>query len=131
HGHDVGDQVLKKVATVLTRVRKGGKVYRYGGEEFAILFPDKEADDVFDHLDELRATVAGEKFFIRSSPSKAARKKTAAKKKASSSSNALKITISIGLASPKSNFDSTDEVIKAADKALYRAKKAGRNQVKK
>lgn len=39
HGHDVGDQVLKLAATELAGVRGGGTAYRYGGEEFTILFP--------------------------------------------------------------------------------------------
>ena len=41
HGHDIGDQVLKLVAARLAQVEGGGIAYRYGGEEFAVLFPDR------------------------------------------------------------------------------------------
>ena len=44
HGHEVGDQVLKMVARCLSRV-PGGRAYRYGGEEFAVLFPGRDRDD--------------------------------------------------------------------------------------
>lgn len=44
HGHDVGDQVLRLVASQLRKVGGGGKAYRYGGEEFTLLFPGKSVE---------------------------------------------------------------------------------------
>ncbi|HEX8961290.1 MAG TPA: diguanylate cyclase, partial [Geobacteraceae bacterium] len=49
YGHDVGDQVLKMVATKLQAVRGGGKAFRYGGEEFTIIFPRKRGAEIIPH----------------------------------------------------------------------------------
>jgi diguanylate cyclase (GGDEF)-like protein len=46
YGHEVGDQVLKMVAAKLGQVRKGGRAFRYGGEEFALVFPNRSARTV-------------------------------------------------------------------------------------
>ena len=45
HGHDTGDQVLKLVAARLAQVKGGGRAFRYGGEEFTVLFPDRTLDE--------------------------------------------------------------------------------------
>ena len=58
YGHDTGDEVLKMVATKLANVSGGGKAYRYGGEEFVLLFPSKEVGDAFLHTDILRDNIA-------------------------------------------------------------------------
>jgi diguanylate cyclase (GGDEF)-like protein len=127
HGHDVGDQVLRMVAFRLAQVEGGGKAFRYGGEEFTVIFPGRCADDALDHLEDLRRKVAASSFAIRSPlrprkrPANPSRRKAAPKK--------VSVTISIGAAWPKAGTASPDEVLKAADKALYRAKKKGRNQV--
>src|SRR5437660_11210609 len=57
YGHDTGDQVLRLVASKLARVSGGGEAYRCGGEEFAIIFPEKTTAGVLGHLEKLRATV--------------------------------------------------------------------------
>jgi GGDEF domain-containing protein len=54
YGHDVGDQVLKLVAAKLAQVTGGGKAFRYGGEEFTIVFPSKNIKRVLLHLDSIR-----------------------------------------------------------------------------
>lgn len=51
HGHDVGDQVLRLVASQLRKVGGGGKAYRYGGEEFTLLFPGKSLEQCLPHID--------------------------------------------------------------------------------
>ncbi|MFZ0760222.1 MAG: GGDEF domain-containing protein, partial [Candidatus Sulfotelmatobacter sp.] len=51
YGHDVGDQVLRLVASRLARASGGGQAYRCGGEEFAILFPGKTTTEVMEHLE--------------------------------------------------------------------------------
>ena len=58
YGHDVGDDVLKLVASNLVKVTGGGKAFRYGGEEFTILFPGKSINDVIPHLENLREQVS-------------------------------------------------------------------------
>src|SRR5207249_3136060 len=66
HGHDVGDQVLKMVAAKLAQVGGGGRAYRYGGEEFAVLFPGKSAPECLAELEALRQVVEEAKFILRS-----------------------------------------------------------------
>jgi len=57
HGHDVGDQVLKMIAAKLAQVSGGGKAYRYGGEEFAVIFAGRGAEECLSDLEALRQTV--------------------------------------------------------------------------
>src|SRR5258708_24626274 len=65
YGHDTGDQVLRMIATRLSRVTGGGQAYRCGGEEFAIVFPGKTTTDVLDHLEKLRADIEGSTLRLR------------------------------------------------------------------
>lgn len=58
YGHDTGDEVLRLVASTLREVAGGGRPFRYGGEEFTILFPGKSIQDALPHLEELREKVA-------------------------------------------------------------------------
>ncbi len=128
HGHDAGDQVLRMVAGRIGGVGGGGKSFRYGGEEFTILFPGKTSEEAFAHLDRLRKTIADSGFVIRSG--KRPRKKPdPSARKAKTRAKSVKVTISIGVAERGDNNPDPDTVIKAADKALYKAKKAGRNRV--
>ena len=125
YGHDIGDQVLKLVAVKLAQVKGGGKVFRYGGEEFTVVFPRKNSSDVLPALEQIRQAVADYKITIRHP----IRKNKKARK--ASQSNAIKtvsVTISIGV-STRENKQSFDQTIKKADEALYRAKKKGRNNV--
>lgn len=119
HGHDAGDEVLKLVASQLAKVTGGGKAYRFGGEEFTILFPGKLKNEVIPHLEELRKNIAQQKLAYRK---KKNGKDTGAAKQ-------LSVTISIGVAEKSEKLKSPEEVMEAADKALYKAKKNGRNCV--
>ena len=65
YGHDVGDQVLRLAGAKLQSVGKGARVYRYGGEEFVIVFPGKSKDHVLACLEKLRASIASYRFVIR------------------------------------------------------------------
>jgi diguanylate cyclase (GGDEF)-like protein len=124
YGHDVGDQVLCMVASHLNRVGGGGKPYRYGGEEFTIIFPNKSKKEARPFLESLRESIAGAQFKVRGKkrPRKAPKKKTRAK-----NPKTVSVTISIGAAEPGRDLSKPTEVMKAADKALYRAKRKGRN----
>lgn len=126
YGHDIGDQVLKKLASQLRLVR-GGKAFRYGGEEFTLIFPNKDFHEARLICNELCKTVANSPFMLRNK--KRPKKITDGKKPSQSGSKPLTITISIGLAERSEEFVSSDQVMKQADKALYKAKKNGRNQV--
>lgn len=127
YGHDVGDQVLRMVASKLEKVGGGGKVYRYGGEEFAVVFARRSVEQVLPHLEALREMVADARFIPRGKDRPKTRPRKAAPKKVRAA--ALSVTISIGAAQRAGEHASAEQVFKAADQALYRAKKAGRNQV--
>ncbi len=128
YGHDIGDQVLRMVAAQLVKVRGGAKVFRYGGEEFAVLFPGKAMDETAPHLEGLRSRVEKTKFTVRASgrPRKRPKKARARRRRGKK----VAITVSIGAAERASRDGHPDDTIRAADEALYRAKRAGRNRVK-
>jgi len=126
YGHDAGDHVLRLVAARLAQAPGGGTAYRYGGEEFALVFPGKGQDECLPHLEELREIVETSRFTMRRRFRPRVKPKTEKGKK---SRQAITITVSIGVAERNHRNVSPDQVVKAADKALYRAKEAGRNRV--
>jgi len=130
YGHDVGDQVLRLVASVLATTRGGARVFRYGGEEFTLLFPGKTPGQVRDVVDETREAVAEARLTLRSpNRPKKKSKSTKAKRTGKSSNPQVSVTASFGLAAGHSRKDTSEAVLKRADKALYKAKRAGRNRV--
>jgi GGDEF domain-containing protein len=134
YGHDVGDQVLRMVAARLARAPGGGKAYRYGGEEFTLLYPGKNVQEALPHLREVRRSVEDATFTLRSwrrprkKPVDPGAWRGAGKPKGS---RRLSVTVSIGVADSSGSDPSTEAVLKRADRALYRAKKGGRNKVVK
>lgn len=107
-GHDVGDQVLKNAALVLTRaLRKGDILARWGGEEFLAVFPETDLEGTRAAAEKLRLSVQNANWSLADRPG---------------------MTVSIGVAvkAPETQWDST---LKFADLALYRAKEEGRNRV--
>ena len=128
YGHDVGDQVLKLVASKLAKVEGGGKVFRYGGEEFTMLFPRKEVDQVVPFVEAIRSAIENYPIILRSKdrPSKPPKQKPKQTR-----TKAVKITCSFGIAEYTDDDPDFNSVMKRADEALYDAKKAGRNCVKK
>lgn len=124
YGHDAGDEVLRMVASRIKNTGAGGKVYRYGGEEFTIVFPGKAASEVIENLEVIRQRVEQSPFY----PKRKERRKTT-KNKQASTRRGVTVTISIGIADHNDRYPLPADVIKGADKALYRAKKKGRNQV--
>lgn len=127
YGHDVGDQVLRMVASKISKVTGGGKPFRYGGEEFSVIFPGKDVKEVIPHLEQLRKSVALSGFVVRSR--KRPRTKPENPKAFKGSKKKVSVTISIGAAERRENHTNPQEVVKAADKALYRAKRTGRNRI--
>ncbi len=124
-GHAAGDQALRLVAAELAAVSGGGRAYRYGGEEFAVLFPGRAVRDVAEPLEQIRRTIADRGFVVRSPirPERRPRRRTP------SVGRRVPLTVSIGAASPNAVRRTPDDVVRAADRALYRAKRAGRNCV--
>jgi GGDEF domain-containing protein len=128
HGHDVGDQVLRMVASHLARVG-GGEAFRSGGEEFTLVFPGSTLEEARRHAERLRRAVAAEKFTVRSAARSAGR--NAARKRRTpppARRKRLRVTISTGLAALPARDAVIEHVVKSADKALYRAKQTGRNR---
>jgi len=127
YGHDVGDQVLRMISLKLKKVGGRGKVFRYGGEEFAVVFAGKKLDKAIRHMEELRGNISKSKFIIRGI--KRPKKKPTAVKLVVGSKANVRITVSLGVADNSGENTTPLQVIKSADLALYRAKKSGRNKV--
>ena len=111
YGHKIGDDVLFHVARILTtELVPGGIVCRYGGDEFVVFFPQKNSAKVRINMEKVRKSVKTS--VIRSGK------------------KAIRVTISVGVSHRQNTTQSLHKVMKAADNALYRAKKHGRNQVR-
>lgn len=111
YGHQAGDEVLKFIVNAMfahTKNLKRSRVYRYGGEEFIILFVDEEKKNVISYVNAIRAS-------LESSA-------------ASYENLKIPITISVGVSFPKEN-DTIEKFVTRADKGVYLAKENGRNRV--
>ena len=138
HGHDIGDQVLKLVAARLAEVEGGGRAFRYGGEEFTVLFADTTLEQAMRHLDAIRASVASYRMAARGEDRPKAKEqgeklRAAGAEDSQPPEKILSVTVSVGGAAPGDRGSehtlTPAQVLKAADEALYRAKRAGRNRV--
>jgi diguanylate cyclase (GGDEF)-like protein len=129
HGHHVGDQVLKLVAARLAKIEGGGVSYRYGGEEFCVLFSERTLDQALPHLEKLRKDIEGYKIAVRGGDRPRERETGSRLRAKRPPEKTLSVTVSIGAAERDDTLIRPALVIRAADEALYRAKHAGRNQV--
>jgi diguanylate cyclase (GGDEF)-like protein len=128
YGHKTGDQVLRMVASKLGSIKGNGKAYRFGGEEFVVIYAGKDSLESLSYLEELRQLIASTPFRLRS---RSRKKKTEADRGGTSrAKNTARVTVSIGLAEKDAKNNRPEKVLKAADKRLYKAKKAGRNRLK-
>lgn len=108
-GHKVGDEVLKQVAATLSgNVRKADAIFRYGGEEFAVILAETDKQNAYVLAEKLRKSIE--------------RLEVAAEEPIG------KVTVSIGVASYPDDADEYNGLVVAADAALYKAKDAGRNR---
>ena len=106
HGHPVGDKVLQRVSRILLDcVRDSDVVCRYGGEEFCVILPETDTQGGLITAERIRHSIA------------------------SKSISGLKITVSLGVSSIDSEPVSPSELLSQADKALYEAKRRGRDRV--
>ena len=129
YGHDLGDQVLKMVAAQIAGVGGGGKAFRYGGEEFTVLFPGKEAGEALPYLEELRGEIESYRIALRGSDRPKKSKGDKRQRGSWRGRDGVSVTISIGVAECNDRLTTPQAVIEAADRALYRAKEKGRNRV--
>jgi len=111
HGHAAGDEVLREFSRrVRKAVRNIDLACRLGGEEFVVAMPDTDAALALLVGERIRQKIAGERFQVSDGAS-------------------LEITVSIGISSLEGREDTPEGLLKRADEALYRAKRAGRNRV--
>ncbi|KAI2693912.1 MULTISPECIES: GGDEF domain-containing protein [unclassified Pseudomonas] len=128
HGHDVGDQVLRLVASKLSKIGGGGRAYRYGGEEFALVFAGKTLEECLPHLEVIRASIATYNIHLRNQDNRPQDDQQGRQRRAGSSASSVSVTVSIGVAD-RLEQRTPEQVLKSADEALYSAKGAGRNCV--
>lgn len=124
YGHDVGDQVLRLVASRLQQCA-GGKAFRYGGEEFSLLYPGKNLRELAAALEVLRTEIETSGF----NPRRGERRSLTDAREQPDSDTPLQVTVSIGAAESGTTRGDPWMVLKTADQALYAAKRAGRNRV--
>ncbi len=152
HGHDVGDQVLRMVGARLAQVGGGGRAYRYGGEEFSVLFPDRTVAQTLPQLEALRSAIENHALIPRAEERRQSKREDADRRakvtrastshpkpsqsnmrdavdKAGPKAQSLSVTVSIGVAQRNRRLHTPAMVLRAADEALYRAKHAGRNRI--
>jgi len=109
YGHRAGDEALRAVAGALRdTTRSGDQVYRYGGEEFVVLLPEQSLDSAAHAAERLRAAVEA---------------------LAIEHPGGGPLTVSAGVAGLEQPATGPDELLELADRAMYRAKEAGRNRV--
>ena len=127
YGHDAGDQVLKFIASKLLEVGGGARAFRYGGEEFTVVFPGRSALEAHPFVVSLRGAIATSSFILRGP--RDAKKKTK-QEQDPEPHKSVTITISAGVAENSKELSTPELVLKAADGALYRAKESGRDCVR-
>ena len=110
-GHQTGDQVIRYVASVISRVAEGrGVAARYGGEEFAVIFPDTQTEKILPIVEKAREEISSRVL-----------------KRRSTNENLGAVTISTGLAQLTRGEEAV-ELLERSDGALYAAKRGGRNR---
>jgi diguanylate cyclase (GGDEF)-like protein len=114
HGHLMGDRVLRSIANVVKSQMRGvDTAARYGGEEIALILPRTEMVSAYNVGERIRAAIAEQRVTTDSDPPKV-----------------LAVTASFGIASyPENRVSNGEDLVRRADRALYRAKKTGKNRV--
>jgi diguanylate cyclase (GGDEF)-like protein len=130
YGHDQGDDVLRMVGKHLAEQTQQ-RAFRYGGEEFCVLLPGEGIDNAFDLMDAVRESLARHRFNIRLPQKIRAKTSEDDRGTLKAKTEAVKVTISVGVARPDKKRPDPGSVMKLADEGLYKAKEAGRNNVQK
>jgi diguanylate cyclase (GGDEF)-like protein len=112
YGHLVGDAILKELGQLLAQsVRESDLPARYGGEEFALILPHTQLQAAQDLLERIRQVISRKVFCAQTS-------------------SPLQMTVSVGIAQLDLQSNNATDIVAAADAALYKAKRAGRNRIK-
>ena len=112
HGHQIGDEVLKHVASLLAgQVRNVDRVARYGGEEFALMMVETDGKSAIESMQRLGLLLAETPCYV------------------AANDLTLPVTLSAGVATSLQDAGSASDLVAAADKALYAAKTGGRNRI--
>ena len=112
HGHQIGDEVLRHVASLLAgQVRTVDRVARYGGEEFALVMIEADSMNAAEHIKRLGVLLADLPCIVESK------------------NLTVEVTLSAGVTDSLGGAESAAELVEMADKALYAAKKGGRNRI--
>jgi diguanylate cyclase (GGDEF)-like protein len=115
YGHAAGDAVLRQIANVLRNcLRETDLVSRYGGEEFAVIMLQTDLDEAKNIAEVIRKSIEMEKIYL---PVESFQPVQA------------RITVSVGVSSLSGRIRNEEELLSTADRAMYRAKKKGRNMV--
>jgi diguanylate cyclase (GGDEF)-like protein len=112
YGHDVGDQILARVAREIERhTRDTDFVVRYGGDEFLVVMPNCTPDNAHQRAEAIRTSIMSSPPVVNGGP--------------------IPVTLSVGIADQAAKGGSSDfaEMLKAADKAMYQSKEGGRNRI--
>ncbi|MDF1567075.1 MAG: diguanylate cyclase [Spirochaetaceae bacterium] len=109
-GHDCGDEVLKRIAKIISSQFRGADILaRWGGEEFVVVQPESKESDCRSSLERTRSAISRESFTFKEIP--------------------ISVTVSFGFHTSNSGSMSFDGQLKRADENLYKAKKSGKNKV--
>ena len=110
YGHQFGDYVLKEISGIISKsFRTTDMIYRYGGEELAIILTETSLENALIPLERLKDKIARHQFLYNNEQTN--------------------VTISIGVSSNFMDVQTQEELVECADKALYKAKQSGRNKV--
>jgi diguanylate cyclase (GGDEF)-like protein len=114
HGHLIGDRVLRAISNVVKAQMRGvDTAARYGGEEVALILPRTDMLNAYNVGERIRSAIADQRVTTDSEPPKV-----------------VSVTASLGIASfPESKAENGEDLVRLADRALYRAKKTGKNRV--
>lgn len=127
-GHAAGDQVLRLVAARLAEVGGSGRAFRWGGEEFVVLFANRGMDVALPFLEGVHRVIAATPFRLRGADRPRRRPRQPLPR--TQSAPGVAVTVSMGVAASGHEAPrTTDDALRAADAALYRAKESGRNRI--
>ncbi|MFA5684073.1 MAG: GGDEF domain-containing protein [Lysobacteraceae bacterium] len=122
HGHDAGDRALRAVARCLRRW-SGGQAYRYGGEEFCVIYRGLDAREAGGRLERAREQMASQPIDLPP--------RTPSPRRKRAREDSARVAFSGGVARRCQRLRGSAEVLKAADQALYKAKHKGRNRIER